>query len=155
MNCRLCMPALLSVLIAAVVTVACASAPKPSVATVTVAASGDSNPDASGRPSPVVVRVYQLKGDTAFTNADFFALYDDEKKVLGAELIARAEYVIAPSEKRSIELSVSPEARFVGAVAAFRDIRAAQWRAVVPVSRDEESVTVAVERGRIVVSVAD
>jgi type VI secretion system protein VasD len=133
----------------------CASAPKPSVTTVTVAASPDSNPDAGGRPSPVVVRVYQLKNDAAFNGAEFFALFDDDTKVLGEQLISRAEYVVAPSEKRTIELSVSPEARFVGAIAAFRDIGSSQWRAAAPVTPDDERLTVGVERARIVLTVAD
>ena len=40
---------------------------------MTIAASTDANPDATGRPSPVVLRVYQLKGDGAFSRAEFFA----------------------------------------------------------------------------------
>jgi type VI secretion system protein VasD len=140
---------------AAAIASACASAPKPSTAAMTVGASADANPDAGGRPSPVVVRVYQLKADTAFNGADFFQLFDDEQKVLGAELINRAEYVLAPSEQQKVELSVSPDARFVGAVAAFRDIRNTQWRTVVPVTPDSEAVTLGVERARIVLSVTD
>ena len=58
--------------------------------------------------------LYQLKGDAAFTNAEFFALFDDEQKVLGPELIGREEYVLAPSEKRTVESAVSGAARFVG-----------------------------------------
>src|SRR5687767_3676763 len=88
----------------------CASAPKPpkpARTRLTVAAAPDSNPDANGRPSPVVVRVYQLKADTAFKGADFFALFDDEMKVLGPELIGRSEYTLAPSERRTMELDVS------------------------------------------------
>src|SRR6185436_10305384 len=64
---------------------------------MTLVASADTNPDRSGRPSPIVVRVYQLKTDAAFSGADFFALYDDDQKVLGAELITRDEYVLNPS----------------------------------------------------------
>ena len=52
---------------------------------LTLAATADSNPDATGRPSPVVVRVYQLKTDVAFKGAEFFALFDDDMKVLGPD----------------------------------------------------------------------
>lgn len=127
--------------------------PKPAAAALTIAASADTNPDATGRPSPVVVRVYQLKGDAAFTGAEFFPLFDDDQKVLGAELISRDEYVLAPSEKRIIEVAVSDDARFVGAIAAFRDIRNAEWRVLVPAARNG-MLTVAVERARVVLSVA-
>jgi type VI secretion system protein VasD len=131
---------------------ACAGMPKPSIARITMLAAADANPDAGGRPSPVVIRVYQLKTDAAFTSADFFALFDDEQKVLGAQLINRTEFMLVPAERRAIELEVSPDTRFVGAVAAFRDIRNAQWRVLVPVKRGSDLVTVAVERARVVLS---
>ena len=121
---------------------------------MTLTASADSNPDASGRPSPVVVRVYQLKTDAAFKAAEFFALYDDDMKILGQEMITRDEYVLAPSEKKTIEVAVSRDTRFVGAVAAFRDIRNAQWRGLVTAPQ-RSSFNVAIERARIVLSVVE
>lgn len=119
---------------------------------MTLAAAADTNPDATGRPSPVVVRVYQLRTDAAFAGADFFALFDDDQKVLGPELISRDEFVLAPAEQRTMEVTVSDETRYVGAIAAFRDIRNAQWRVLVPASR--KGLAVAVERARIILSVA-
>jgi type VI secretion system protein VasD len=92
--------------------------------------SSDVNPDASGRASPIVVRLFQLRNDGEFAAADFFALYDKEKETLGASLVAREEYVLAPGETRTLDLAVNPDARFIGALAAYRDIRAAHWRAL-------------------------
>lgn len=119
-------------------------------APMTLAASEDANPDSSGRPSPIVVRVYQLKTDAAFNAAEFFPLFDDEQKVLGAELISRDEFVLAPAETRTIDVALSGDTRYVGAVAAFRDIRNAQWRVLVPAPK--KGLTVAVEKARIIVS---
>ena len=121
---------------------------------LTLAASADTNPDASGRPSPIVVRVYQLKTDAAFKGAEFFALYDDEQKVLGQELISRDEFVLAPSEKKTIDVAVARDTRFVGALAAFRDIRNAQWRGLVAAPQ-RSSLHVTIERARIVLSVVE
>ena len=73
------------------------------------------------------------------------------RRVLGPELISRDEFVLAPAEQRTIDVSVAGETRFVGAIAAFRDIRNAQWRVLVPASR--KGLTVAVERARVVLSV--
>jgi len=147
-----------SILIAAcavmLVTIACASSPpKPARTRLTVAATADTNPDANGRPSPVVVRVYQLKADVAFNAAEFFALFDDEMKVLGPDLIGRNEYTMAPSERRTLELDVSADAKFVGVIAAYRDIRNAQWRTIVQAPLKKDDVTIAVERARVVFSV--
>ena len=50
----------------------CASAPKPTLVQVALSAQANVNPDSRGRPSPIVVRFYELKTPTAFNNADFF-----------------------------------------------------------------------------------
>lgn len=119
---------------------------------MTLVASADTNPDRSGRPSPIVVRVYQLKTDAAFKGADFFALYDDDQKVLGAELISRDEFVLNPSERKTIDVTVSRDARFIGALAAFRD-RTAESRALVLAPRGGLNVTI--ERARVLVSAVE
>ena len=110
---------------------ACAAKPaKPMQTHAQLIVSSDANPDLSGRASPIVVRLFQLRNDGEFASADFFALYDKEKEILGASLISREEYVLAPGETRALDLPVSAEARFIGALAAYRDIRSAHWRAV-------------------------
>jgi type VI secretion system protein VasD len=110
--------------------VACSSAPpKPQAVKLSFAVSADVNPDAQNRPSPVVVRLYQLKDDAAFKDADIFALFDKEQATLAAALVSREEYELAPGEHRNVDLQLSHDARFVGVVAAYRDIRNAEWRA--------------------------
>lgn len=116
---------------AALLLSACAAKPpKPAPAHAELIVSGDVNPDASGRASPVVVRVYQLRNDGEFNGADFFSVYEKEKETLGASLVSREEYVLAPGESRKLELPLSAETRFIAVVAAFRDIRTARWRAI-------------------------
>lgn len=128
-----------------------APADQPVSATMTLSATADANPDANGRPSSVVLRVYQLRTDAAFTGAEFFSLYEDDMKALGAELISRDEYVLLPSGSRSVSISVGAGTRFVGVLAAYRDIRSATWRAVA--SPPRKSMTVVVERSRVLLSV--
>lgn len=112
---------------------ACKSAPppppKPHTVKLTVSASADANPDAQNRPSPIVVRIYQLKDDAAFKDADFFALYDKEQATLAAALISREEFEVAPGAQKIVDYQLSLDTRFVGAAAAYRDIRNAAWRA--------------------------
>jgi len=112
--------------------VACSSPPpkpQPVNLKLNITASADVNPDAQNRPSPVVIRIYQLKDDAGFKGADFFALYDKEEATLAAALVSRVEFELAPGEKKTVDYSVSPDTRFVGVAAAYRDIRNAQWRA--------------------------
>jgi type VI secretion system protein VasD len=97
-------------------------------ALITVAA--DVNPDSGGRASPIVVRLYQLKEQGAFAASDFFAIYDKEAATLGGGLIGREEYVFNPGEQRELELKLDKDAKFLGVVAAYRDIGNSKWRAL-------------------------
>ena len=113
---------------------ACASQPpKPAQTQATVIASADVNPDSMGRASPVVVRIYQLKGDAEFNDAGFFALFDSEQATLGANLVMRDERTLFPGQQMNLNLALSPDTRFLGVVAAYRDIRVSRWRAEVGV----------------------
>ena len=122
-----------------------------------LSASNDTNPDINGRPSPVVLRVFQLRGDSEFGRADFFALSLHEKDVLGASLIGVEEFELRPGEHLETRIPLSRDARYVGAIAEFRDINGAQWRALrARPSRSlfvSESVVVDIERGALNLSV--
>lgn len=125
-----------------------------------IKASADLNPDPWDRPSPVVLRIYYLREANAFTQAEFFPLYDTETEVLGAGLIASEELVIQPGESREQQAAINPETRYVGAMAAFRDIEHAQWRALMELSEEHKSLLVdeeyalKLEVGRAAVSVS-
>jgi type VI secretion system protein VasD len=120
-------------------------------ASMTLSAAKDVNPDAGGTPKPIVVRVYTLRADATFSSADFFALFNEEEKTLGAEMITHDEYVLDPGEQKKVDIAISEETRFVGVVAAFRDIRNAQpWRITIPSPKG--SFTITVERSRVAAS---
>jgi type VI secretion system protein VasD len=154
---------ILAIACAALALTACASRePKPVQTRTWFTASTDSNPDVHGRPSPVVIRIFELKSDAEFNGADFFSLYEREKETLGAAFIQREEYVLQPGEQKDLLLPMSREARYVGAIAAFRDIRGAKWRAISTAPRkttgdmfSKDRMTVAVERGAIKLTVKD
>jgi len=131
----------------------CATKPPPPLrAHARIVVSADANPDSSGRPSPVVVRVYQLRDDGEFAAADFFAIYDKEKETLAQSLVSRQEYVLAPGETRELDLPVDAQARFLGVLAAFRDIRAAHWRALS--HAPEKKLTDLLRKGGVTISIA-
>jgi type VI secretion system protein VasD len=122
-----------AMLCAALALCACVSVgSKPKVATVKlqIIAAGDVNPTADGRPSSLVLRIYQLKADTKFTGAEFFDLFEKQDEILAGELLASQELNLGPGETRELELEVSAEAKHIGVIAAYRDIRNAEWRAV-------------------------
>ena len=119
--------------LAVLVMAACKSnPPKPNNSKLTIQVAADVNPDSNNRPSPVIVRVYQLKGDAKFTSVDYFELNDDAAKALGPDLIKIEEHTLKPGESTVVGLSVAGDAKFVAVMAAFRNFRQAQWRMVVP-----------------------
>ncbi len=112
----------------AVALVACAGGPpKPAQVTGTIEASAQVNPSTSKRPSPLLLRVYELKSVAAFNSADFMSLYQRDQAELAADLLAKEEFVLAPGESKSFAKTLSPDTRFLGVVAAFRDLEHSKW----------------------------
>lgn len=89
------------------------------------------NPDLNGRPSPIVVRLFELKHPVTFENADFFSLYERARKFLGADLVATEEVELDPGETIDLKLSVQPGSNYVGVLAGYRDLADTQWHYVV------------------------
>lgn len=122
----------------------------PATLAATVVASAEVNPDVRKRPSPVVVRVFELKAPTLFEQADFVSLYEKDQAVLAAEMVGREEFVLRPGETRPLNKPLSPDTKFIGVMAAFRELERARWRAVVPVVAGKKNV-VAINLDGIVV----
>ena len=108
----------------------------------TIAVDSNVNPDRAGRPSPIVVRVYELKSVAAFSGADFFALFDNEQATLSGELVGREEF------------QLQPDTKFIGVVAAFRDLEQARWRQTAPVpKKSKPSITIGLQARAVIVTV--
>lgn len=101
---------------------------------LTLTASNDLNPDLHGRPSPVVLRLLELKHPVAFENADFFSLYDRPKAALAADLVSMEELELSPGKHIDLKLSARDGSRYLGVMAAYRDLPETQWRYVVTLS---------------------
>lgn len=140
---RLIMPLFRSVLLsrsiiylslfAAVVLSGCATTmsrePKASRLTFSAVGAANLNPDSSGNASPLVIRIYALRDLTEFNVADYFALYDRDEEVLAQDLVKRDEIIIEPGQTLTLDREFPPEMRFVGVLAAFREVGQAKWRA--------------------------
>ena len=107
--------------------------PPPPKLSISIVAAPKLNPDVRGRASPVTVRLYELKSVAPFNTADFMSLYEQDRSVLGSELVAREELMMEPGETKAINKLLGPEVRGLGVIVAFRELERAQWRAVVNV----------------------
>ena len=107
--------------------------PPPAVLTLTVIGGSDQNPDASGGPSPVAVRLFQLNGTAKFERADVFALTEREQQTLDGDSQGSEEFLVAPGETRTITRELKKGVQFLGVAVLYRDIDRARWRADAPV----------------------
>lgn len=113
----------------------CSKAPfltPPTLALVTMSAADKVNVDIRGRSTPVVVRYYLLKNDSAFNSADFFSLYDKDQQTLGDAIVAREEFVLKPGETKNFEPKDASQAQVFAVFAQFRNIDKGVWRATAP-----------------------
>jgi type VI secretion system protein VasD len=97
---------------------------------LTVEATAGVNPDASLRPSPIRVRIYELKDAATFAQADYFSLDTTDKVILATDMLARDEFILRPGEKRRIERKSNAQTMAIGVLAGYRDLPNATWRVV-------------------------
>ena len=91
------------------------------------------NPDGEGRPSPIVVRLYELKNLGAFNAAGFFPLYNEEAATLGDDLVYREEFSLMPGGKKLYTRTPAADTQYLAVTAAFRSIDQATWKVAVPI----------------------
>jgi type VI secretion system protein VasD len=122
--------------VVAVLSTRCSSPPPPAVLTLNVIGGADQNPDPSGKPAPVAVRLFQLNNPAKFERSDVFALTEREQQTLGSDDQGSEEFVLRPGETRVVTRELKKEVQYLGAVAMFRNIDdpKTRWRAVAPVA---------------------
>jgi type VI secretion system protein VasD len=114
----------------------CGSPPKPPPPTTVdgaIQASPQLNLSVNQRPSPLLLRVYELKSSSTFNSADFMSLYQGDQAALAADLVAREEIMLQPGERRPYKKTLGADTKFIGVFGAYRNLEKATWRAVVPV----------------------
>jgi type VI secretion system protein VasD len=87
------------------------------------------NPNTESQPSPVLLRIYELKSLNAFQQATFFELLDNDTALLGQDMVAKREIEIKPGERQAFDRATPVDSRFIGVIAGFRENDKATWRA--------------------------
>jgi len=132
---------LMLILAAAALMVACSTTSAP-VANLDVQAARYLNPDVNGRPSPLVMTIFQLKKSDAFRQASFETLMDNSGAVLQTDLIDKQTYEMQPGHHRPIALTLGDDTKYLGVVAAYRNIGQARWMRLIPIKGDLEKQTI-------------
>ena len=115
-------------------------APEPTRVVLEFEAAGDINPNIKGRPSPLHIRIYQLKSYAAFGKADFFSIYENDDGVLGRELVDKQEILLQPNEKRTVFFETDDDTQAIGLLGIFRDYEHAQWKAAAGIQPHKTAV---------------
>lgn len=91
------------------------------------------NQDDSGAGLPVVVRLYQLKAPGRFQQAEFKALWKNDRDVLDGDMLERKELTVFPDAKSVVEIDLQKKngAEYIGVMALFRKPDMESWKQVV------------------------
>ncbi|MBV8472319.1 MAG: type VI secretion system lipoprotein TssJ [Hyphomicrobiales bacterium] len=100
------------------------------------------NPNAESQPSPLVLRIYELKSLTAFEQASFFQLLDNDTAALGADMVAKREIEIKPGERQGFDRSTPVDTHYIGVIAGFREMENAVWRANLEIMPEQSGLIV-------------
>jgi len=102
------------------------AAPEPLRLTVT--ASQRLNPGEKGEALATVVRIYQLKGIGKMMGVSFDDLLDHDKDTLADDFVAMQELTINPGDRLEPPIVRNADARYVLAVALFRQPTGTTWK---------------------------
>ena len=92
------------------------------------------NPDENKRPSPVFVRLYELKSPDVFQKADFIDLYEHDTKVLGADYINKQVLKpLSPGLNRTDDFVLKNSATTIGLYVEFSQYRGANYKLNFPI----------------------
>ena len=111
----------------------------PTPVEVTIVGGPELNPNAQDRPSPVVLRIFDLAETKTFEAADYDALFEHPSDALKREVLAKDEFMLRPGDIEQRNRSLPAAVRALGVAAAFRDLEHATWRLTVPVKRGQRN----------------
>ncbi|MGN0920124.1 MAG: type VI secretion system lipoprotein TssJ [Cellvibrio sp.] len=95
------------------------------------------NPNESGRPSPLYIRLYQLDDTIEFEKSDFIDLYEKDQTLLGSSLINRQDLTpFIPGEDRKERFVLKPGTRFIGLYAEFSQYPQSLYKIIFPITEN-------------------
>ncbi|NQZ32441.1 MAG: type VI secretion system lipoprotein TssJ [Oceanospirillaceae bacterium] len=119
---------------------------------ISISANSGSNPDLAGRPSPTVIKIYQLSSDGKFKQTDFFTLYDDDS-TLSSDVLEHRELLLASQSSNSLLMTLDPKTQYIGITAAFQQSNNAKYKLLIPIGkRSTQSAAVKLLVNQLVLS---
>ena len=96
---------------------------------LTLTAEEQLNTCGGGGPANALgVRVYQLGSDRGMSSVPQAALWEDDAKELGPELVDRQEYFLDPGATQKVTLRLKPQSRSLAVVGNFCSSEGTCWK---------------------------
>jgi len=108
-----------------------AEEPKPcdvQMVTLNLYAADNINPNETDNPRPVVVRLYQLKGDVRLENATYDEVLLKDKEVLQDDIAKVDEVEVFPNDLVEVKFERIKDASHLAGVALFHSPKGNSWK---------------------------
>lgn len=123
---------------------------------ITFLVDADVNPDDNKTPSPLFVRMYELKSPNMFNKANFIDIFERDAEALGADMITKQRLKhIRPGETREADFVLNKETKYVGLYAEFLRYKNSKYKLVIPVAQTNvvsSSATIKISGNKILIS---
>lgn len=94
----------------------------------------DINPDELGKASPLFIRLYELKASKMMEKASFIEVYERDKAILGADLVAVHKLKhFKPGESRTEHFVLDRATHYVALYAEFLEFKESKFKLIIPV----------------------
>ncbi len=101
--------------------------PKEGEIKINLIADRDINPNERGKPAPLNLFIYDVKGVDAFENSDFFEITEGRSKQVKDASSKLYEAILQPGESRTVILKPGSNSKALGILGAYRDIKDSVW----------------------------
>jgi type VI secretion system protein VasD len=107
-------------------------APQARSVVIDFSANNDINRDATGRPMPVLINIFELRGPGNFELSDYFDLRDNAQARLGQELLRSDQLMVWPEGREQRRFSVQSATSQLGVIAGYQQLQGRTWRVLIP-----------------------
>lgn len=90
------------------------------------------------RATPLKIRIFFLRSNIRFLEADFFGLQNNANALLGEELLKSEQFFLLPEENKTISDTAPEGTRYIGIIAEYLQLDNKIWRVALPIL-DESS----------------
>lgn len=110
---------------------------RPTHMDLEISSSKEINFDKDNVSSPLMLVFYELSSADKFSKYEYWDIVDDKDDKLKLDVLSQTKFIILPNEKHTYTILFNENAKSLGVVAKFRNIKDATWRYIINLEQDE------------------